>query len=307
MLSPIIRALSNLMGNSGHGCNKTRSGLAGVLFISLLCLFLSGLFASDSVQMKAADYPLGYIPLDKATFRKYYKDFPYEMTDALPANYDARTLGIVSIAKDQGLCGSCWAFACVGAMESHIKMTGPTSPLYDLSEQQLISCNTYDFGCHGGNSSAIHFWANKGPNLESDYPYSSGDGSVPACIPDYVQIGYCSTNYYTTSGTENFKASLFDKGPGPWSFAVYGDFQNWWDSAAAGGVYTNASYDFRGGHEVLLIGWDDMKGAFLCKNSWGATSGPNGDGTFWIAYTGHANDLHFGMSNFDIILKYVII
>ena len=49
----------------------------------------------------------------------------------------------------------------------------------------------------------------------------------------------------------------------------------------------------------LLIGWDDAKGAFLCKNSWGG-GGPNGDGTFWISYADHANDLGFGMINFDV-------
>jgi hypothetical protein len=51
---------------------------------------------------------------------------------------------------------------------------------------------------------------------------------------------------------------------------------------------------------VLLIGWDDAKGAYLCKNSWGTDGGPNSDGTFWIAYEGHATDLGFGMSNFSL-------
>jgi hypothetical protein len=51
---------------------------------------------------------------------------------------------------------------------------------------------------------------------------------------------------------------------------------------------------------VLLIGWDDSKGAYLCKNSWGRNDGPNGDGTFWIAYSGHAHSLGFQMSNFAV-------
>jgi hypothetical protein len=53
-----------------------------------------------------------------------------------------------------------------------------------------------------------------------------------------------------------------------------------------------------GGHAVLLISWDDDKEAYLCKNSSGETGGPNGDGTFWIAYAGHTRDLEFGMVNF---------
>jgi len=51
---------------------------------------------------------------------------------------------------------------------------------------------------------------------------------------------------------------------------------------------------------VLIIGWNDTEDAYLCKNSWGATGGPNNDGTFWIAYSGHAHNLYFGMVNFDL-------
>ena len=61
----------------------------------------------------------------------------------------------------------------------------------------------------------------------------------------------------------------------------------------------NEAKSLEGGHAVLLIGWDDWKQAFLCKNSWG-NGGPNGDGTFWIAYSGHANNLGFGMANFSV-------
>jgi hypothetical protein len=51
---------------------------------------------------------------------------------------------------------------------------------------------------------------------------------------------------------------------------------------------------------VLLIGWDDAKQAYLLKNSWGTTAGPNGDGTFWVAYSGHLRNLGFGMANFSL-------
>jgi hypothetical protein len=250
--------------------------------------------------MKAEDYPLCDILLDNVTFQKYLKNFTNKVTDALPASYDARNAGIVSPAKNQGSCGSCWAFASVGAMESHIKKTYPTSPLYDLSEQQQVSCNDSMWGCQGGDLKAIQFWETKGPNLESDYPYTSGNGYVPSCIPDHIQLGYRITNFNTYTGTENFKASLYYKGPSYWRFNVYSDFCDYWNAAHSGSVYINTSNSQKGGHAVLIIGWDDAKGAFLCKNSWRAKSGPNDDGTFWIAYTGHANDLYFEMCNFDV-------
>jgi hypothetical protein len=120
-------------------------------------------------------------------------------------------------------------------------------------------------------------------------------------------MSYQVTGWHTVTQSEwYFKDSCYNDGPSYWRFEVYSDFaDDWgngfWYDAAPGAVYVNAGGTIdRGGHAVLLIGWDDAKGAYLCKNSWGATGGPNGDGTFWIAYNGHGNDLEFGMSNFDI-------
>ena len=99
-------------------------------------------------------YALGDIPLDPETYQKHLKVWPRDMaTDYLASAYDARDEGIVTSAKNQGSCGSCWAFASVGAMESHLLKAfefGPT----DLSEQQQVSCNTSMSGCCGGSSSA---------------------------------------------------------------------------------------------------------------------------------------------------------
>ena len=115
------------------------------------------------------------------------------------------------------------------------------------------------------------------------------------------QLSYRVTNWHTVGATpSDFKASLYTYGPSYWRFSVYSDFYTYWNSATSGAVYTNAGGTREGGHAVLLIGWDDAKQAYLCKNSWGASGGPNGDGTFWIAYSGHANNLGFGMSNFDL-------
>jgi hypothetical protein len=113
---------------------------------------------------------------------------------------------------------------------------------------------------------------------------------------------YRITDWHTVTTTaEGFKQSCYDEGPSYWRFNVYTDFFTYWDTAVPGSVYTSQSgATLRGGHAVLIIGWDDSKGAFLCKNSWGQTKGPNGDGTFWIAYSGHYYDLGFAMSNFDI-------
>ena len=119
-------------------------------------------------------------------------------------------------------------------------------------------------------------------------------------------MDYRVTGFYTTAQTaEAFKTSCYDDGPSYWRYDVYSDFSynvtGFWYDANPGDVYVNSSNSFRrGGHAVLIIGWDDAKGAFLCKNSWGATGGPQGNGTFWIAYSGHSHNLGFAMSNFNL-------
>lgn len=283
--------------------NRSRAKwVTGILII--LCLTF---LAAQSAYTQR--YGLGDIPLDPGTYKKHLKVRPDTDTLVpLPAAYDARTEGIVTPAKDQGSCGSCWAFATVGAMESHImkKKGSPFIP-QDLSEQQLLLCNTECFGCCGGYSSAAQFWVNEGPIYETCFPYTADASCTPADYPGLcsasdscLQLGYRTTDWHTVLQTvEGFKTSLYLDGPGYWGFRVYSDFIAFWGTNNPGAVYTQTTGSYLGSHAVLLIGWDDSKGAYLCKNSWGS-GGPNGDGTFWIAYSGHRRTLGFSMSNFSV-------
>jgi len=275
--------------------------LVGILMVLFLAFGLGQMGA-------AAEYGLGDIPLDPETYQRYLQIWPDEATEALPASYDARDDGIVTPAKNQGSCGSCWAFASVGAFESHLLKQfgfGPT----DLSEQQQVSCNLSMSGCCGGSSSSPRYWETEGPIYEACFPYAESGTSCPtqrtvACsaASGCTQLSTRVTNWHTVSATAaQFKTSLYNDGPSYWRFNVYSDFNTFWNSGSPGDVYVSKSgYSFLGGHAVLLIGWNDAKGAYLCKNSWGTNNGPNGDGTFWIAYSGHYYSLGFGMSNFNL-------
>ncbi|MBN1641190.1 MAG: hypothetical protein JXA09_08135 [Anaerolineae bacterium] len=250
-------------------------------------------------------YGLGDIPLDPETYQKYLKVRPrelaLEMDQALPVSYDARSEGIVTSAKNQGSCGSCWAFASVGGFESHVLKL--QDPAYDFSEQQQVSCNTSMWGCSGGSASAIRYWEGKGTLEEPCFPYTASD-STPCAEDSCVQFPYRVIDYHTVPATTaDFKASLYTYGPSYWRFDVYSDFYTFWNDGVPGQVYVQSTGGYEGGHAVLLIGWDDDKGAFLCKNSWGS-GGPNNDGTFWIAYGGHGYDLSFGMSNFSLTMPH---
>lgn len=242
-------------------------------------------------------YPrFGDIPLDPEIYQRWLRISSLDI-ETLPAAYDARDEGIVTEAKDQGACGSCWAFAVVGAVESHLLKQGRTIG-NDLSEQQQVSCNEDMWGCLGGGQTAARYWEEKGPVHEGDFPYTATDSACLETVSNQLPVRI--TDWHTVpKTTADFKASLFAYGPSYFGLAVRADFLTFWKTAKPGEVYQNRTESLLGGHAVLLIGWDDGKGAFLCKNSWGI-SGPNGDGTFWIAYEGHAYDMDFRMSNFSI-------
>ena len=279
------------------------------IFCAVVLLSIT-LGTSSTIQASTPPCLFGELPLDEETYQHYMQPVHTDQGElaALPTAYDARSEGIVTPAKNQGSCGSCWAFASTGAFESHLLDAGFVSGPIDLSEQQQVSCNSDMSGCCGGSSTALLFWNSLGPLHESCFPYGDGGTSCPVesgvlCSQGSFcpNLPYRVSNWYTVP-TNQFKDSLYLDGPSYWRFDVYSDFSSWYNSAAAGAVYTNqAGTTLRGGHAVLMIGWDDSKNAYLMKNSWGTTSGPQDDGTFWIAYSGHSHSLGFQMVNFDVI------
>ncbi len=247
---------------------------------------------------------LGFDPIEYQATLKHFP--PRHMMAPLPSSFDWRDYGVVTPAKDQHSCGSCWAFATVGCLESKIILAG--GPVYNLSEQQQLSCNDSMWGCCGGYYGAFQYWYTNNPLQESCTHYGDFYTQCPeettvlcddlVCSP----VPYRTANLYTinTSDLNSVKTSIYEDGPAYFSFLVYSDFFSFWGSGRPGDVYRQASGVYEGGHAVLVIGWDDAKAALLCKNSWGATGGPNRDGTFWIGWGGHANSLSFGMANCEL-------
>jgi hypothetical protein len=269
----------------------------------LILLLLMGI----SSALTALEYGTGDIPLSEAEYRRYMRELP--AVKALPESYDARDDGIVTSPKNQGACGSCWAFASVGAFESHIMKEYAFEPI-DLSEQQLVSCHNLMSGCCGGSMTAIRWWETNNPVYESCFPYGELNTSCPtqSTVPCWRSmicppVHFIIKDYHTidTSSEMQVKSSLYSDGPTYFRYDFYQDFYDFWSTGNPGDVYLNSIGSTKlGGHAVLIIGWDNSKEAYLLKNSWAATGGPNGDGTFWMAYNGHGNDLQFGMANFNI-------
>ncbi len=204
---------------------------------------------------------------------------------------------VVTQVKDQMQCGSCWAFAAVGAMESALLINDTTLlPDIDLSEQFIISCDDENYACCGGYlDSAYDFLTTTGTVTESCSPYKSGTCTCygPLCYSDSplcqdkcddgIEPGHIrmtgwewvnkGKNRKRNNIVDAIKAALLD-GPVPCGMDVYTDFFYY-----SGGVYEYTSGNYEGGHAVIIIGWDDADECWIVKNSWGTDWGEGKDDT----------------------------
>lgn len=219
------------------------------------------------------------------------------LTSALPAAYDLRTLAKLSPVKNQGNCGSCWAFAAYGSLESCIM----PNQLWDFSENDLKNRHGFDIDCCGGGDRAfatayLARW--DGPMSESDDPYNTSSCASPAGISPrkHVQDVVFIPDRTGPLDNDALKRAVMKYG------AVYTTFYY-------GNYYDGADYSYycpntiEGNHAVCIVGWDDGfprsrfttappgDGAFICKNSWGPWWGQ--EGYFYLSYY----DANLGIEN----------
>lgn len=215
---------------------------------------------------------------------------------ALPTRLDWRDNNgnYVTPVRDQGNCGSCWAFATAAALESSVlRASGMPGFDLNLSEQIMVSCSGAGDCEYGGYVNyASDFIRTTGLPLESYYSYLAVDGTCSdACSswrasPPY-KISSWSYVATTSPSATALKDALYNYGPLVTTFKVYEDFLRY-----ASGVYSYTSGAYLGGHAVLLVGYDDPGQYFIVKNSWGTGWGEQG--YFRIAYSQVTNLVGFG-------------
>lgn len=214
-------------------------------------------------------------------------------TGIAPASFDWRNNGgssFVTPVRNQGGCGSCWAFATTAALESSLLIA--TGAGGNLAEQILLSCSGAG-SCDGGYiDRASNFIRDTGLPDEAVYPYTAGDGTCTSALAGWqnATAGITSWHYVggSTSPSETqIKEELVAYGPLVTTMAVYSDFFYY-----GGGVYQHVSGTYQGGHAILLVGYDDAQQCFIAKNSWGAGWGESG--FFKIGYTELADVVGFG-------------
>jgi C1A family cysteine protease len=243
--------------------------------------------STDAAQVAAADPPapelnpkVDYAPFDIPTVQPSTSYGPLDGTMVYPARFDLESGGYVTPVKNQGQCGSCWAFATMASIESSILMEG--GPVNDFSENNLKDNHGFDWGpCDGGNvlMSQAYLTRGSGPVSEVADPYHPYDDrpSPGGPLRYYVR----ESSIFDTQ--DQIKDALMNYG-------ALDTSMRWEDTSYRP---SDDTYYYNGtgssNHDVTIVGWDNTKktaatapGAWLIKNSWGTSFGDGG--YFWLSY-----------------------
>jgi cathepsin L len=225
-------------------------------------------------DMTAAEVRESHTGFREGTLNQQFeKRVVIKTSGVVPNDVDWRARGAVTQVKDQGMCGSCYAFSAVGAIEGQYFIK--TGQLLSLSEQQIVDCSE-DFGndgCYGGQLEAVFQYVSFEGGLETEESYSYKD-FAGRCHHDKKSSVVTVESFEKLEQTEealmNAVAHI-----GPISVAIYvtDSFVHY-----NGGIYEEPYCNGRLNHAVLVVGYGSENGSdyWIVKNSWGADWGENG-------------------------------
>jgi len=290
---------------------RVKSQIVLLIFLGVAVNFGS-IVANDQVPVEAPRLILDQMELPPRTgFIPPSMDLPHLdgqklpekfHTLTVPAQWDWRTSGKVTSVRDQSSCGSCYAFAALGTIESKMLIDGAGT--YDFSENNAKECNWYGTSCDGGNYTKMASWFSKtGTVTEACDPYIPADTNCnSSCTYIKTLLDWRIISTGTVPADSVLKHYIYNYGPVYTALYAGNESDSAWSSefSSYDGTYT---LYYTGGytpnHAVLIIGWDDDlshaggSGGWIIKNSWGTSwGGPCGYGAeggyFTIAY-GSAN------------------
>jgi C1A family cysteine protease len=169
--------------------------------------------------------------------------------------------------KNQGMCGSCWAFAGAETIESHLMIY--RDQFVELSEQQLVECDVNNQGCEGGSDIMSYIYAMNTPlSIEWSYPYTSFFGEESYCNKSKVREGIKIKAYERVreNNYDDLMDALYHRGP----LSVAVDASTW--SSYQSGIFDGCNKtDIDLNHAVQLVGYGTDQGLdyWLVRNSWG--------------------------------------
>jgi len=179
-----------------------------------------------------------------------------------PNDIDWRSKGAVTPVKNQGQCGSCWAFSATGAVEGWNAVKKGSLP--NLSEQQLVDCaKSAGQGCQGGwPNKAIDYLGQKGSCSQASYPYTARDGACKTCSAVVKPAGA------QTGQGESSLAGALAAMPVSVCVDASGGFQQYHGGVFSGPCGTQIN------HAILAVGYTAQY--WIVKNSWGTSWGSGG-------------------------------
>ncbi|MBF0241477.1 MAG: hypothetical protein HQK64_03255 [Desulfamplus sp.] len=213
----------------------------------------------------------------------------YDMRD--PNNDGDNSDSLLPPVKFQGNCGSCWSFASLDVLETHLKIKNVN---YDFSENSLINKHRFDLGpCEGGNiiftSAYMASYRGMIPEQDDSYTLPISGNYCSTCKPTrYIDNTILIPVRYDIDDNQYIKELIVEHG------ALYTSIYYSNDSyhpSSATYYYNDINNSFDdSNHAVVIVGWDDnkfvedinKKGAFIVKNSWGKDWGE--DGYFYVSY-----------------------
>jgi len=195
----------------------------------------------------------------------------------IPASVDWRKEGYVTPVKDQGQCGSCWAFSATGSLEG--QWFKKHSELISLSEQNLVDCSTKqgNMGCNGGlmDYAFQYIKVNKGIDTEKSYPYHARDQK---CAFNKKNVGAQDTGFTDIKAQSEPDLEAAIATVGPISVAIDANHNSF--QLYKSGVYNEPECSSTQlDHGVLAVGYDttsDKQDYYIVKNSWGESWGNHG-------------------------------
>lgn len=219
----------------------------------------------------------GLLNLDVAAiaeFKSKMERYTMKKPDAeTPTSFDWRDHGAVADVKDQGQCGSCWAFSAVANIEGQYAIKN--GELLTFSEQELVDCDSNDAGCGGGwmDRAFEYLQQNGGLETDADYAYTATGGS---CQFDESKAKVQIAGFKDIGQNEDEIARVLVEN-GPLSIAVNANPFMFY----SGGILrpTTSSCDPTGlNHGVTLVGFGEENGVkfWIIRNSWGSGWGEDG-------------------------------
>ncbi|KAJ8918059.1 hypothetical protein NQ315_011516 [Exocentrus adspersus] len=212
----------------------------------------------------------------------------------IPDSFDSRQVWPFCefTIRNQGACGSCWAFAAVEVMSDRLCIFSAGAKKFVFAPEELISCCTAcGSGCQGGFlNEPFNYWMNHGIPSGGDYgsnqgcrPYTAAQtGQTPACnercVGGYTKsweqdIRHGIASFQVTNTVDQMQHEIMINGPVSTYMEVFEDFYSY-----GGGVYQHTSGNSVGGHAVKIVGWGSENGIpyWTVANSWGTGFGEGG-------------------------------